>query len=155
MRRAGALGAATTASLLELLGLAPRKEIAADLAAQRGGQGGGRGGGEQIYFPYAERDGLGLLARVPLASGLLSGKYKPGTTFAGNDVRAKFDAEKLKRDLAEVDRLAQTEVPAGVPMAQWAMAWCLQNPLVTAIIPGSKNPAQVRANATAADLLTA
>ena len=110
---------------------------------------------EQIYFPYAERDGLGLLARVPLASGLLSGKYKPGTTFAGNDVRAKFDAEKLKRDLAEVDRLAQTEVPAGVPMAQWAMAWCLQNPLVTAIIPGSKNAAQVRANAAAADLLTA
>ncbi len=110
---------------------------------------------EQIYFPYAERDGLGLLARVPLASGLLSGKYKPGTTFAGNDVRAKFDAEKLKRDLAEVDRLAQTEVPAGVPMAQWAMAWCLQNPLVTTVIPGSKNPAQVRANAAAADLLTA
>ena len=110
---------------------------------------------EQIYFPYAERDGLGLLARVPLASGLLSGKYKPGTTFTGNDVRAKFDAEKLKRDLAEVERLAQTEVPAGVPMAQWAMAWCLQNPLVTAIIPGSKNAAQVRANAAAADLLTA
>ena len=110
---------------------------------------------EQIYFPCAERDGLGLLARVPLASGLLSGKYKPGTTFTGNDVRAKFDAEKLKRDLAEVDRLAQTEVPAGVPMAQWAMAWCLRNPLVTAIIPGSKNPAQVRANAAAADLLTA
>ena len=110
---------------------------------------------EQIYFPCAERDGLGLLARVPLASGLLSGKYKPGTTFTGNDVRAKFDAEKLKRDLAEVDRLAQTEVPAGVPMAQWAMAWCLRNPLVTAIIPGSKNHAQVRANAAAADLLTA
>ena len=110
---------------------------------------------EQIYFPCAERDGLGLLARVPLASGLLSGKYKPGTTFTGNDVRAKFDAEKLKRDLAEVDRLAQTEVPAGVPMAQWAMAWCLQNPLVTTVIPGSKNPAQVRANAAAADLLTA
>jgi len=110
---------------------------------------------EQIYFPYAERDGLGLLARVPLASGLLSGKYKSGTTFAGNDVRAKFDAEKLKRDLAEVDRLAQTEVPPGIPMAKWAMAWCLQNPLVTTVIPGSKNPAQVRANAAAADLLTA
>ena len=110
---------------------------------------------EQMYFPHAERDGLGLLARVPLASGLLSGKYKPGATFTGKDVRTKFDAEKLQRDLAEVERLAQTEVPAGVPMAQWAMAWCLRNPLVTTIIPGSKNPAQVRANAAAADLLTA
>jgi aryl-alcohol dehydrogenase-like predicted oxidoreductase len=91
-----------------------------------------------------------VLARVPLASGLLSGKYKAGTTFTGNDVRAKYDAEKLQRDLAEVERLQRDEVPAGVPMAEWAMAWCLRDPLVTAIIPGCKNPAQVRANAAAA-----
>ena len=108
---------------------------------------------EQMYFPAAAKDGLGLLARVPLASGLLAGKYHPGATFTGNDVRAKFDPEKLQRDLVEVERLRQTEVPAGVPMAQWAMAWCLQNPLVTSVIPGSKNPDQVRANAAAADLL--
>ena len=110
---------------------------------------------EQMYFPHAAKDGLGLLARVPLASGLLAGKYHPGATFTGNDVRAKFDPEKLQRDLVEVERLRQTEVPAGVPMAQWAMAWCLQNPLVTSVIPGSKNAAQVRANAAAADLLAA
>lgn len=109
---------------------------------------------EQIYFPHAEKDQLGILARVPLASGLLSGKYKPGTTFTGSDVRAKLDAEKLKHDLAEVERLQREEVPAGVPMAQWAMAWCLKNPLVTALIPGCKNPGQVRSNASAADLLS-
>jgi aryl-alcohol dehydrogenase-like predicted oxidoreductase len=89
---------------------------------------------------------------VPLASGLLSGKYKPGTTFAANDVRATFAAEKLKRDLAEVERLQRDEVPAGVPMAQWAMAWCLKNPVVSTLIPGCKNPEQVRANAGAAEL---
>jgi len=110
---------------------------------------------EEIYFPHAEKNQLGILARVPLASGLLSGKYQPGATFATNDVRGRFDAEKLQRDLVEVERLRQTEVPAGVPMAQWAMAWCLQNPLVTSVIPGSKNAAQVRANAAAADLLAA
>ncbi len=57
---------------------------------------------ETMYFPHAQRDQLGILARVPLASGLLSGKYQPGAKFAANDVCATFDAEKLKRDLAEV-----------------------------------------------------
>jgi aryl-alcohol dehydrogenase-like predicted oxidoreductase len=107
---------------------------------------------EEIYFPHAEKSNLGILARVPLASGLLSGKYKPGTTFTGSDVRASFDAEKMKRDLAEVERLQKEEVPPGVPMAQWAMVWCLRNQIVTALIPGCKNPDQVRANARAADL---
>lgn len=106
---------------------------------------------EQMYFPHAQKDNLGILARVPLASGLLSGKYQPGATFAANDVRATFDAQKLKRDLAEVERLQKEEVPPGVPMAQWAMAWCLKNPMVTALIPGCKNPDQVRANAGAAE----
>lgn len=109
---------------------------------------------EQYYFPHAEKHHLGILARVPLASGLLSGKYKLSDTFATSDVRSKMDPEKLKRDLAEVERLKREELPAGVPMAQWAMAWCLRNPLVTALIPGCKNPDQVRANAQAADLLT-
>jgi aryl-alcohol dehydrogenase-like predicted oxidoreductase len=108
---------------------------------------------EQIYFPHAEENNLGILARVPLASGLLSGKYKPGATFATNDVRSTFDAEKMKKDLAEVERLQREEVPSGVPMAKWAMAWCLRNPIVTALIPGCKNPEQVRANASAADLV--
>ena len=108
---------------------------------------------EEMYFPHAENNRLGILARVPLASGLLSGKYKPGTNFVGNDVRAEFDAEKLKRDLAEVEHLQKEEVPAGVPIAKWAMAWCLKNPLVTAIIPGCKNPEQMKANASAADLV--
>src|ERR1017187_7623960 len=108
---------------------------------------------EQIYFPHARRDQLGIIARVPLASGLLSGKYKPGASFAANDVRATFDAEKLKRDLAEVERLQKTEVPPGVPMANWALAWCLQDPLVSSVICGCKNPEQVRANASAAKLV--
>jgi aryl-alcohol dehydrogenase-like predicted oxidoreductase len=108
---------------------------------------------EQMYFPYAQRDQLGIFARVPLASGLLSGKYRAGTHFPAGDVRATFDAKKMERDLAEVERLRVTEVPAGVPMAQWALAWCLQNPLVTAVIPGCKDPAQVAANAAAAELV--
>ena len=107
---------------------------------------------EQMYFPHAQRDQLGILARVPLASGLLSGKYRPGASFPSNDTRSTFDAAKLRNDLAEAERLLQSEVPAGVPMAQWALAWCLNNPLVSAVIPGCKDPAQVASNAAAAEL---
>jgi aryl-alcohol dehydrogenase-like predicted oxidoreductase len=108
---------------------------------------------EQLYFPQAQRDHLGILARVPLASGLLSGKYHVGTTFPSTEVRGTFDAEKLKRDLAEVERIRKDEVPASIPMAQWALAWCLTNPLVSAVIPGCKNPQQVHENAMAAELI--
>jgi len=108
---------------------------------------------EQMYFSHAQRDGLGILARVPLASGFLSGKYRPGAKFASNDWRSTFDAAKMDSDLAEVERLRQSELPEGVPMAQWALAWCLRNPVVSAVIPGCKNPAQARTNAAAADLV--
>ncbi|HSU57662.1 MAG TPA: aldo/keto reductase, partial [Candidatus Dormibacteraeota bacterium] len=107
---------------------------------------------EQTVFPHAKKDNLGILARVPLASGLLSGKYKPGSTWTAGDVRATFDRDKMERDLAEVERIATTEVLSGVPLSQWALAWCLQNPLVSSLIPGCKDPAQVEANARAADM---
>ncbi|MBI4891948.1 MAG: aldo/keto reductase [Acidobacteria bacterium] len=107
---------------------------------------------EEMYFPYAVQDGLGVLARVPLASGLLSVKYRAGESFVKGDFRSTFDAEKLERDLAEVERLKREEVPEGVPMAQWALAWCLQNEAVTAVIPGCKSAEQVRFNAAAAAL---
>jgi aryl-alcohol dehydrogenase-like predicted oxidoreductase len=108
---------------------------------------------EQLYFPHARRDNLGLLARVPLASGLLTGKYQAGASFPANDWRSTLDAAKMRADLAEIAHLQQTEVPAGVPLASWALAWCLKDPLISAVIPGCKDPAQVRANASAAELL--
>lgn len=110
---------------------------------------------EVMYLPHARRDHLGVIGRVPLASGLLTGKYKPGATFATNDVRSRFDPEKMNRDLAEVARLQKDEVPAGVTLANWAMAWCLREPVVSSIICGCKNPDQVRANAAAAEMVAA
>ncbi|MNJ43303.1 General stress protein 69 [compost metagenome] len=108
---------------------------------------------EDTVIPSCQRQDLGVLARVPLASGYLSGKYKPGATFEQNDVRHRHDAEATRLRLEEVLRIGQQEVPEGVNMAQWALAWCLKNDAVTAVIPGCKNPAQVISNAAAAQLL--
>jgi len=107
---------------------------------------------EELYFPHARQQNLGILARVPLASGLLSGKYRPGAAFPANDWRSTFEAEKMGRNLAEVELIRAMEVPVGMPMAQWALAWCLKNPAVSAVIPGCKDPAQVASNAAAAEL---
>ncbi|MEI6077680.1 MAG: aldo/keto reductase [Verrucomicrobiota bacterium] len=110
---------------------------------------------EQLYFPAARQSGLGIIGRVPLASGLLTGKYQAGVTFAPDDVRSKMDADKLQRDLAEIIRLQQEELPPGVSLPNWAIAWCLEDPLVATVVCGCKNPAQVKANAHSATLLKA
>jgi myo-inositol catabolism protein IolS len=107
---------------------------------------------EELIFPLCEKMQLGVLARVPLASGFLSGKYKPGAQFAENDVRAKWQSKGAEDRLAEVERIQKEEVPAGVPMAQWALAWCLKHPAVQCVIPGCKSVAQVESNAAAGDL---
>ncbi|MEK4508478.1 aldo/keto reductase [Paenibacillus sp. FSL K6-2524] len=108
---------------------------------------------ENRVFPSCERQDLGVLARVPLASGYLSGKYKPGAHFDNTDVRHRHDPESTRLKLQEVEKIKRDEVPEGVNMAQWALAWCLRHPAVSAVIPGCKNPAQVESNASAAELV--
>jgi len=105
---------------------------------------------ERVFNSCIEQD-LGVLARVPLASGFLSGKYKPGAVFEDN-VRRGRDRADVDAKLREVEAIAREEVPAGVDMATWALAWCLQHPAVTTVIPGCKSPQQVEANAAAASL---
>lgn len=108
---------------------------------------------EQHVFPTCQSDDLGVLARVPLASGYLSGTYRPGATFTdARDVRSRHDPADVQRKLEEADRIRREEVPEGVDMATWALAWCLQHPAVSCVIPGCKSVAQVEANARAADL---
>jgi aryl-alcohol dehydrogenase-like predicted oxidoreductase len=108
---------------------------------------------EEQSFTSAMKQELGVLARVPLASGYLSGKYKPGTKFAENEYRGTVEAAKVDETLKEVEKIAKNEVPAGVDMAQWALAWCLKHPAVTAVIPGCKSVEQVEKNAKAAELV--
>jgi aryl-alcohol dehydrogenase-like predicted oxidoreductase len=105
---------------------------------------------KEVFLSCMEQN-LGVLARVPLASGFLSGKYKPGAKFAANDVRSRWDSAKLDAYANEVEVIERDEVPQGTDMAAWALAWCLKHPAVTSVIPGCKDPAQVRANAAAVD----
>jgi aryl-alcohol dehydrogenase-like predicted oxidoreductase len=110
---------------------------------------------ESDYFPVAQRDRLGILARVPLASGFLSGKYTSTKAFAADDMRSTIEGEKRARWLRDIEGIRDSELPEGVPMAQWALAWCLKNPAVGSVIPGARTAEQARMNALAAELVSA
>ncbi|NJC72799.1 aldo/keto reductase [Planosporangium thailandense] len=114
-------------------------------------------------FPAARAAGVGILARVPLASGLLSGKYDERTRFPDNDHRTfnrhgeafdvgeTFSGVDFATGLEVVRRLAPL-VPPGATTAQFALRWIIDHPAVSAVIPGARNPQQARANAAAAVL---
>ncbi len=107
---------------------------------------------EQGLFDSCIRQNLGVLARVPLAGGFLSGKYDTGATFPENDHRSKRSREQIDQTVARVKKIREEEIPPGFDTATWSLAWCLQHPAVSCIIPGCKSVEQVRANAKAADL---
>ncbi|WP_213454945.1 aldo/keto reductase [Rhizomonospora bruguierae] len=114
-------------------------------------------------LPAAAAAGVGIIARVPLASGLLSGRYDEHTTFAADDHRTynrhgeafdvgeTFSGVDYRTGLEAVRRL-RSLVPAGAAVAQFALRWIIDQPGVTVVIPGARNPEQARANAAAADL---
>ncbi len=121
---------------------------------------------EQV-FPAAAEAGVGIIVRVPLASGLLSGKYDERTSFAADDHRnynrdgSAFDVGEtfsgvdyptgLKAAAAFSD-LVGTEAAEGVSPAQAAIGWLWQHPEVSTVIPGARNMAQAVLNARAGDL---
>jgi aryl-alcohol dehydrogenase-like predicted oxidoreductase len=114
-------------------------------------------------LPAAREAGVGIIARVPLASGLLSGKYDENTTFSADDHRTynrhgeafdvgeTFSGVDFSTGLEAVRRLMPW-LPAGATMAQFALRWILDQPGVTVVIPGARNPAQVAGNVAAAHL---
>ena len=107
---------------------------------------------EGKIFDSCIRQDLGVLARVPLASGFLSGKYSEDSKFVGTDVRSSWHDQAEWQEIYREVASFKNEVPEGVTMAHWALAWCLQHPAVTCVIPGCKTVEQVESNALAADL---
>ncbi|MBI1372271.1 MAG: aldo/keto reductase [Phycisphaera sp.] len=116
-----------------------------------------------VLFDKAKEKGIAIIVRLPLASGLLAGKFKKDTTFAPTDHRnfnKDGDAFNVGETFAGLpfeygvdlaDEL-KTHVREGETMAQWAIRWCLDHDAVTTVIPGARNPKQAAGNAAASDL---
>ncbi|HET7623677.1 MAG TPA: aldo/keto reductase [Verrucomicrobiae bacterium] len=116
-----------------------------------------------LFFGEAEKKRIGILARVPLSSGMLAGKLARSSAFSADDHRAfnrhgeafdrgeTFSGVDYETGLQAVEEL-RALVPSGATMAQLALRWILMFPAVTCAIPGAKRPAQVEENVAAADL---
>jgi len=115
-----------------------------------------------LFFGEAQRRRVGILARLPLSSGMLTGKLTRSSTFADDDHRnfnrrgesfdrgETFSGVDYEVGLRAVETL-QTLVPAGQTLAQMALRWILMFPAVTCAIPGARRPVQVEENVKAAD----
>jgi aryl-alcohol dehydrogenase-like predicted oxidoreductase len=118
---------------------------------------------KELFFPVARKRNVGILVRLPLASGLLSGKISKDTQFASDDHRQynrqgeqfdrgeTFSGVDFDVALEAVEKIRQT-VPPGVSMADFALRWILQHEEVSCVIPGARKGSQVIDNAHAADL---
>jgi len=116
----------------------------------------------ELFFGEAKKRGVGILARVPLASGLLTGKLTSHSQFEADDHRAfnrhgeafdrgeTFSGVDYATGLQAVEEL-RALVPEGMTMAQFALRWILMFDAVTCAIPGAKRPSQVEDNARASD----
>lgn len=116
----------------------------------------------ELFFQEARRRQVGILARVPLASGLLTGKITRQTTFEADDHRSfnrygeafdrgeTFAGVDFETSLQAVKEL-KSLLPPGMSLAQFALRWITMFPEVTCTIPGAKRPAQVEENIAAAD----
>jgi aryl-alcohol dehydrogenase-like predicted oxidoreductase len=117
----------------------------------------------EILLPAAQAAGVAIIARVPLASGLLSGRYTKDTEFAATDHRSfnrhgeafdqgeTFSGVDFVTGLRAVERLRPL-VPDGATLAQLALKWLTTNAAVSVVIPGARNLAQVQSNVAAASL---
>jgi aryl-alcohol dehydrogenase-like predicted oxidoreductase len=117
----------------------------------------------ELFFPEAKRHRVGILARVPLASGMLSGKFTRSSKFEKDDHRnfnrhgeafdrgETFSGVDFETGLRVVEELKPL-MPKNATLAQLALRWILEFPAVTCAIPGAKRPAQVAENIAASDL---
>ena len=117
----------------------------------------------ELFFPEAKRRKVGILARVPLASGMLSGKFTRDSKFEKDDHRnfnrhgeafdrgETFSGVDYETGLHVVEEL-KALAPKNASLAQLALRWILEFPAVTCSIPGAKRPAQVAENIAASDL---
>lgn len=104
-------------------------------------------------FSMAEEHGVGIVARTVMESGFLTGKYKPGEKFTGTDHRTRWSDEKLQNILNAVDSLNSTPLPSGYSkLSEVAIRFAVDEPGVSTVILGAKNPQQMEANIRVSEL---
>ncbi|HEV7919838.1 MAG TPA: aldo/keto reductase [Thermoanaerobaculia bacterium] len=107
---------------------------------------------EKELFPLAKEKGYGIIARVPLASGLLTGKFRQDTVFAQDDIRQNFlTPKRLEEAIARVDEAKAIIGGATRSLAEGALRFVLSHDAVSTVIPGAKNARQVELNAAAVE----
>lgn len=101
-------------------------------------------------FPLAKEKGYGIIARVPLASGLLSGKFRTDTVFAGDDIRQNFlTPKRLEEVIPRVDEAKSIIGGSARSLAEGALRFALSDDAVSTVIPGARNARQVEMNVAA------
>jgi aryl-alcohol dehydrogenase-like predicted oxidoreductase len=109
----------------------------------------------ETFFPAAQQANIGVIARVPLKRGILTGKLKQSDEqrFQGEDVRARsFKGEAFAHELAKAEQLKFLVHGPVQSLGQAAIAFCIAHPAVSVVIPGARNAEQMRENASAADV---
>jgi aryl-alcohol dehydrogenase-like predicted oxidoreductase len=109
---------------------------------------------EKVLFPKAMQYGIGVIVRIPLLFGLLTGKFDRNTKFTGDDHRKmNLSPEKLEKYLTQLDKMKPLfERYPDQTMAQVSLRFCISHPACHTAIPGAKTPQQVRDNCAASDL---
>lgn len=106
----------------------------------------------RTLFPLAKEKGYGIVARVPLASGLLTGKFRIDSLFASDDLRQNFlTPRRLQEAIERVDEVKSIIGGATKTLAEGALRFVLANDAVSTTIPGARSPRQVEVNVAAAD----
>ncbi|HET7209566.1 MAG TPA: aldo/keto reductase [Terriglobales bacterium] len=109
---------------------------------------------QEEVIPLAQKKNFGIIARVPLYYGLLSGKFKPDTTFAKDDHRSHTIGPMMSELVPRAERVREL---AGVvsgdaaAFARWSLKFILANPAISTVIPGARNPQQAESNCSASD----
>jgi len=101
---------------------------------------------ERLFLPYCEKNGLGVIARIPLARGFLSGKYTIDHPFPVNDLRSNQDRRMTVGMVNAAQEIKEKEVPDGMDMTQYALHWILRQSAVSSCVVGCKDVGQVKRN---------
>ncbi|WP_283679515.1 aldo/keto reductase [Lentilactobacillus sp. Marseille-Q4993] len=106
-------------------------------------------------MPYLKENNISFVPYFPLASGLLTGKYSNNQTFPDDDIRsqiADFKEPRYSNALSAIDQVRPIADAHSATVAQVILAWYIENPLISVVIPGAKKPEQVEANAKALNI---